>query len=135
MNEGVFDITRNPAHVGLGARITTIEDPFDGTPDWYMRYAMNHAADGDDGRLVSSFTFTEPWDSWEMHPNGDELVLCTSGTMTLHQELDGEHSTVVLNAGEYAINRPGTWHTADIDGAATGVFITSGRGTEVRPRA
>jgi quercetin dioxygenase-like cupin family protein len=69
-----------------------------------------------------------------MHPNGDELVLCTDGTMTLHQELDGEESTVVLHAGEYAINRPGTWHTADIDGTATGVFITSGRGTEVRPR-
>jgi mannose-6-phosphate isomerase-like protein (cupin superfamily) len=134
MSDGVSDINTFPVHLGLGGRVEKIDDPFDGTPDWYMRYGMNHAADGDDGRLVSFFTFTESWDSWEMHPHGDELVLCTSGTMTLHQEFGGAQSTVVLHAGEYAINRPGTWHIADIDGAASGVFITSGRGTEVRPR-
>ncbi len=80
-------------------------------------------------------TFTEPWDSWEVHPHGSEVVLCTAGRVTLHQETaTGEHRTVVLDAGQYAINEPGTWHTADVDGEATAVFITSGLGTDHRPR-
>jgi hypothetical protein len=29
---------------------------------------------------------------------------------------------------------PGTWHTADVAGAATAVFITAGLGTQHRPR-
>jgi mannose-6-phosphate isomerase-like protein (cupin superfamily) len=103
--------------------------------DWYIAYGERHADDGLEGRLVSMYTFTESWPTWEMHPNGDELVLCTSGTMTLHQEhADGSTDTVRLQPGEYAINPSGTWHTADIDGEATGVFITAGFGTEIRPR-
>ena len=41
---------------------------------------------------------------------------------------------VTLNPGEYVINEPGTWHTADVEKAATAVFITAGLGTEHRPR-
>jgi quercetin dioxygenase-like cupin family protein len=70
-----------------------------------------------------------------MHPQGSEVVLCTAGSITLHQErADGSRRTVMLNAGEYAINEPGTWHTADVDKEATAVFITAGLGTEHRPR-
>jgi hypothetical protein len=55
--------------------------------------------------------------------------------MTLHQQLaDGSESTVTLGPGEYAINPPGAWHTADIDGEATALFITPGLGTQHRPR-
>ena len=70
-----------------------------------------------------------------MHPAGDEVVICVSGSMTIHQEhKDGTTATVTLAAGEYAINPPGTWHTADIAGQATALFITAGMGTEARPR-
>jgi quercetin dioxygenase-like cupin family protein len=41
---------------------------------------------------------------------------------------------VVLKAGEAVVNPPGAWHTADIEGSASAVFITSGAGTENRPR-
>jgi hypothetical protein len=41
---------------------------------------------------------------------------------------------VTLGPGEYAINAAGTWHTADIDGSATALFITAGLGTIHRPR-
>lgn len=62
-------------------------------------------------------------------------MVCTAGTMTLHQELaSGERRTVVLTEGQYAVNEPGTWHTADVDGPATALFITSGEGTGHRPR-
>ena len=43
-------------------------------------------------------------------------------------------TTVTLTAGEYAVNPPGTWHTADVDATATALFITAGAGTEHRPR-
>jgi hypothetical protein len=55
--------------------------------------------------------------------------------MTLHQEQpDGSRGSVTLGAGQYAINEPGTWHTADIKDEATAVFITAGKGTRHRPR-
>lgn len=55
--------------------------------------------------------------------------------MTLHQEhADGSTDTVTLKPGEYAINPRGTWHTADVNGSATAIFITASMGTEHRPR-
>jgi hypothetical protein len=43
-------------------------------------------------------------------------------------------ASVTIGPGEYAINPPGVWHIADIDGEATALFITAGLGTEQRPR-
>jgi quercetin dioxygenase-like cupin family protein len=72
---------------------------------------------------------------WEMHPHGCEVVLCTAGTMTLHQErADGSKQSLKLAPGDYAINEPGTWHSADVVGEATALFITAGMGTQHRPR-
>jgi uncharacterized cupin superfamily protein len=101
---------------------------------WYAQYAERHASDGREGRLVSMYTFNAPWDSWEMHPGGSELVLCTAGSITLIQEQDGKHVTTKLEPGDYAINPPGAWHTADVAVSATAVFVTSGLGTQHRPR-
>ena len=120
-------------HLGLGATAIT-QPPFNGG-GWYEGYGTRHDADGREGRLVSMFSFTESWDSWEMHPHGDEVVLCTSGQMTFHQQFaNGATATVTISAGEFAINPPGCWHTADVSGTATAVFITAGLGTEARPR-
>jgi quercetin dioxygenase-like cupin family protein len=55
--------------------------------------------------------------------------------MVLVQEFpDGRHESVPLTAGDYAINPPGVWHTADVAESATAIFITAGEGTEHRPR-
>lgn len=126
-----------PIHLGLGATAEPQpEFPRDERAmDWYMDYARRHESDGFDARLVASYTFTESWPMWEMHPNGAEVVVCTAGSMTLHQELaDGSGHTVRLEPGHYAINPPGAWHTADIEGEASAVFITAGVGTQHRPR-
>lgn len=127
-------LERFPIHLGLGAKAVQLPE-FTGGMAWYERYGADHAADGNEGRLVSMFTFTGDWESWEMHPAGDEVVICISGAMTIHQELaDGTPRTVTIGAGEYAINPPGAWHTADIAGEATALFITAGEGTQHRPR-
>jgi len=131
--DGAFDLSATPAHLGLGATVRQLA-PFDGTLDWYGRYADEVAGDGAEGRLVSLHTFDGPWDTWEMHPSGHELVVCTAGRLVLHQERDGATVTVVLDPGEAAVNEPGVWHTADVEGPTTALFLTAGLGTELRPR-
>ncbi len=128
------NLQKNPVHLGLGAT-AVVQPEMTGDMAWYGGYAQRHGDDGREGRLVSMYTFTESWDVWEMHPKGSEMVLCTAGHMTLVQEMpDGSEKRVTIGAGEYAINDPGMWHTADVESEATAVFITAGEGTEHRER-
>lgn len=128
------DIEKHPLHLGLGAT-AEIEPEFTGVMEWYESYGQRHIEDGAEGRLVSMYVFTESWDQWEVHPNGSEVVLCTRGRISLLQELpDGTVSTTHLEPGQYAINPPGIWHTADVDQPCTVLFITAGLGTRHRPR-
>ncbi len=129
-----FSLAAHPLHLGRGA--TAVPQPeFTGEMAWYEAYGARHDGDGKEGRLVSVHRFTADWTSWEMHPEGDEVVYCISGAVTLHQEFsDGTVKQVTVTSGEYAINPPGVWHTADIAGEAEVLFITAGLGTQHRPR-
>jgi len=130
----VHQIDQQPIHLGLGASADP-QPTFTGDMDWYADYASRHATDGAEGRLVSMHTFSAPWDVWEVHPEGSEVVLCVSGEITLIQELsNGDQRRIDLKQGEYAINEPGVWHTADTASSTTVLFITAGKGTEHRPR-
>ncbi len=129
----VFDLGRFPAHLGLGAGVS-IQPEFTGDPAWYAAYGARNGSDGAEGRLVSVHSFSKPWDSWEMHPKGEELVVCLAGELTLHQEIDGRVRTVTLKPYEAIVNPRGVWHTADVSGEATALFITAGEGTELRGR-
>ncbi len=129
-----IDINKYPVHLGIGATAEA-EPLFTGDMSWYGAYIERHQKDGAEGRLVSMHTFDAPWDMWEKHPSGSEIVLCIAGEITLHQEgMDNSVHTVKLKPGTYAINPPGVWHTADVQGTATALFITAGLGTEHRPR-
>lgn len=120
-------------HLGLGASAVE-QPPFSGV-DWYEAYGARHGSDGAEGRLVSQHSFTEGWSTWEMHPKGAEVVICTHGCMVLTQEFpDGSRKQLPLKAGEYAINPPGVWHIADVEESATAIFITAGEDTQMRPR-
>lgn len=129
-----YSLAARPVHLGLGAK-AVVQPEMTGAMEWYADYEQRAAADGIEGRLVTQFSFGEPWTMWEMHPAGDEMVLCTAGAITLLQEHpDGSLTTLRLGPGNYAINPPGVWHTADVEGAATAVFITAGAGTQHRAR-
>lgn len=120
-------------HLGPGARAVE-QPPFAGMA-WYAGYDARHGADGAEGRLVSQYAFAADWTAWEMHPAGDEVVICTAGAMVLVQEHeDGRVTRTPLSAGEYAINPGGVWHTADVAQHATAIFITPGEGTQHRAR-
>ena len=134
MSHDAVSIDVHPIHLGLGAT-AEVEPEFTGEMSWYEGYAARHAGDGTEGRLVTMHTFDRSWDTWEMHPTGSEVVLCVAGRMTLLQERpDGTTATFALDAGDYIVNQPGTWHTSDVEARATALFITAGAGTEHRPR-
>lgn len=132
-DDPVFPLSEHPAHLGLGATVVRLER-FTGDGAWYQRYGDQTAADGAEGRLVSLHTFTEPWPTWEVHPEGEELVVCTDGAITLHQDAAGQVRTVVLRAGDAVVNPRGVWHTADVDEPCTCLFVTAGLGTVNRDR-
>ncbi len=127
-----FPLEQRFVHLGVGA-VAEPTEAFDGTSAWFDRYASVRN-DEPDSWLVSSYAFDGPWSTWEVHPYGHEVVICTEGRMTLHQDIDGTVTTVTLDPGQALINPPGAWHTADIEGHAKAVFITAGAGTQVRPR-
>ena len=121
-----------PVHLGLGARALALPE-FTGTPEWYQAYEAAQAADGAEGRLVSLHRFETDWAGWEMHPGGDEVVVCIEGAFTLVQELaDGTRPEIALAPGNYAINPAGVWHTARAGSPCAALFITAGAGTRHR---
>ena len=131
--EQARSLFRFPLHLGLGA--TAVPQPEFTGMEWYADYVARNGGDGAEGRLVTLYRFDSSWDSWEMHPAGFEAVVCLAGNLVLIQDFpDGRAERVVLSAGDYAINPPGVWHTADVEGEVTALFITSGIGTEHRPR-
>lgn len=87
------------------------------------------------GRLLSLLAFEGAWDSWEVHPNGDEVVLLLEGTAEMKLErADGEVEVVRLERpGTFVLIERGTWHTGYGNGPARMLFVTDGEGTRHRP--
>lgn len=82
-------------------------------------------------RLISCFTFDQDWDSWEMHPAGDEVVCLLSGEVELILERNRELSTIHLDTpGSFVIVPCGTWHTAKVRSPSSMLFVTPGEGTQ-----
>ena len=83
--------------------------------------------------LVTLHSFDSDWSSWEMHPNGDEVVCLLGGEVTFILEQQNEHHAVELKeSGAYVIVPKGTWHTAKVVAPSQMLFITAGEGTEHR---
>lgn len=83
--------------------------------------------------LVTSHVFNQDWTSWEMHPNGDEIVCLIEGAVTFVLEQDGAHRELHLDrTGELVIVPRGTWHTARVGEPSRMLFITAGEGTRHR---
>ncbi|VXB61374.1 Cupin [Pseudomonas sp. 8BK] len=86
------------------------------------------------GRLMSAFSFSANWPSWERHPAGEELVMLLSGSaVLLLEEADGERELLLDTVGSYVLVPQGVWHTARTTQPTTLLFLTPGAGTEHRP--
>jgi mannose-6-phosphate isomerase-like protein (cupin superfamily) len=83
--------------------------------------------------LVARYEFAMDWPTWEVHPQGDEVVVLMSGRADMVLDERGAHRTVRLSRpGEFVIVPRGTWHTARISTPTSMLFITPGEGTENR---
>ena len=131
--DGPHDLATTPIHLGLGARAEPLEG-FSWSVEHLAAYGERTASDGDEGRLVTMGAMDASWDSWEAHPAGEEVVVCLSGRVRLIQEVDGTERAVEVGPGEYVVNPPGVWHTADVIEPGQVLFVTPGRGTAHRPR-
>ncbi|MBW4619001.1 MAG: cupin domain-containing protein [Cyanosarcina radialis HA8281-LM2] len=87
-------------------------------------------------RLISHFTFERDWETWEMHPAGEELACLLSGEVDFVLDRDGVEKVVKLRkSGSYVLVPRGTWHTARVPTPSSMLFITPGEGTQYRPLA
>jgi mannose-6-phosphate isomerase-like protein (cupin superfamily) len=83
--------------------------------------------------LVTTLGYDRNWPNWEMHPNGDEIVLLLEGRTTMVLELDGREQLVELSeSASYVLVPRGTWHTARTTTSCRMLFITAGEGTQHR---
>lgn len=124
-----FDLTSTYLHLGEGPDLTILPVTDDFWP------TISERAELQRGRLVTSFAETADWSTWEMHPAGDEVILCTEGRMVFHLDDGSDVSTVDVPAPGCIVVPTGVWHTADVPERSRIVVITWGEGTRHHPRA
>lgn len=83
--------------------------------------------------LITEFEFTEDWQTWEMHPHGEEIVYLLSGAIDLTLDRDGDLQTVELRGKGLIIIPRNTWHTAKVLEPSKMLVITFGKDTQVKP--
>jgi predicted enzyme related to lactoylglutathione lyase/mannose-6-phosphate isomerase-like protein (cupin superfamily) len=85
------------------------------------------------GRLVTIGESTESWTNWEMHPQGEEVIVLLEGRVEFVLEVDGSERVVALDRpGRCLVIPRGTWHTARLCAPARMLFVTAGAGTQHR---
>lgn len=128
MTEKIFtDFTENYVSLGTNGDIET----FEGGDKFWSLAGEKLDAIGENW-LITEFYFDEDWKTWEMHPNGEEIVYLLSGKMDLILEKDGVLQTAELRSKGLVIIPRNTWHTAKVFEAGNMLVITLGKETQVR---
>ena len=123
-----FDLRRTYVHLAPSGAATRVEvdDQFWAT--------IATRTELHDGYLVTRARTTADWPHWEMHPEGEELVVLLSGAVTLVLDDGTREWTVELRPGAGTwINPRGVWHRAIVHEPSEMLFATAGRGTLHRP--
>lgn len=83
-----------------------------------------------DHKLVSCHEFEQDWTNWEIHPNGDEVIVLLGGKATFILDLpDGHECTDLEEEGSVIIIPQNIWHTVKTKVKTKLLFITPGEGT------
>ncbi len=121
--------------VRLASNFVVFDDKFSAdvvpvTPELYQHIDEEYK-DFAGHLLISSYTFTEDWPTWEVHPAGDEFVILLGGDVEFILRGDeGDDITRMNEPGTFVIVPRNTWHTARVHTPAVMLFITPGEGTE-----
>lgn len=121
------DFTENYVSLGADGAIQTFEGG-----DKFWNLAADKLDKIGENWLITEFHFEEDWQTWEMHPHGDEIVYLLSGAMDLILEKDGLRHSVELRSKGFAVISPNTWHTAKVFAPSDLLVITLGKETQVR---
>ncbi len=127
MNEKVLkDFTENYVSLSPNGDI----EAFAGGDEFWMSDKLDKIGEN---WLITEFYFTEDWKSWEMHPNGEEIVYMLSGEIDLVLEKDSEIQTIELRGKGSVVIPRSTWHTAKVFAPSNVLVITLGKETQIRP--
>lgn len=122
-------------HDAIHLDSTTRAVPLPGFDHGYDAYIAAHCAPGTPGRLVTIEVSSESWSAWEMHPEGDEVVVVLAGRAEFVQRFpDGREVRVVVGPREAIVNPAGIPHTANVIEPMTALYITPAPGTTHEPR-
>ena len=128
-NNNLADLTETYLSLGKTGEIKTVEggDKFRSLPpEEIARFGQDW--------FVSEYVFDSDWQSWEMHPNGEEIVYLLSGAMDLILEKDGERKTIELRSKGLIIVPRETWHTAKVFESSNVLVVTPGEETQIRAK-
>ena len=126
-----IDLTDTFIHLGTGPDVATID------VDETFWATIGDRTELHTGRLVMASEMSDDWDTWEMHPEGDELIMVVRGAVRVHVDHPGGPpiETPVVVAAPHLVSMPaGAWHTMDVVEPARVVTVTWGSGTRHRPR-
>jgi len=100
--------------------------------DLYSRLDANY--NGFSGHeLIACYEFDSDWSGWEMHPNGDEVVVLLSGAVSLVLKNGEEQTSILLKEqGQFVVVPKATWHTIKTSAHSKLLFVTPGEGTQHR---
>ena len=89
-----------------------------------------------DGRLMIASQVSEDAPHWEMHPQGEEMVILISGAVDVVLEApEGERVVALRPAARCCLVPRGLWHRFVVREPGELLFITHGEGTQHRPLA
>lgn len=130
VDPGPYDASSTYVHLDDGGAGT----PLAVTETFWQEAMAGAMPELERGRLVSQFSFADPWPSWERHPAGEEIVVLLSGAVDFVLEVDGVEQVVSLQRpGGFVIVPRNVWHTARPRQPTSMLFITPGQDTDHRP--
>lgn len=122
-----FDVTNTYVHLPDGGGGI----PVDCTPAFWSELASG--TQRYEGRLITAYHLSEDMGHWEMHPAGEEVLICISGSAeAVLQRPDGEES-IAMSPGTGCIVPRGVWHRLRVHEPGIVMFITPGEGTRHKP--
>lgn len=85
------------------------------------------------GTLLGVYVSHKDWPQWEVHPQGDEVLVLLEGKMTMILAEAAGERRVGLTPGATCIVPRGVWHRALVHEASRVLGVTYGAGTQHRP--
>lgn len=83
--------------------------------------------------LITVFEGDSDWPHWEMHPEGDEILVQLEGRQTIIFDGPDGETRHPMATGSTLVIPAGVWHRAMAAEPTRTLFITYGAGTTHRP--